>query len=274
MITSLKNDKIKRIRALAAQRRQRNKEKLFFIEGVAAIRAAYRHNWDIEWLIYCPDAQHTAWSTGVIEQTPLSARLEVSEYVLAQLSDRENASALLAVVAQRPDDLARIPLTDDLLVLLLDRPRNPGNLGSTIRSADALGASAVIITGHAADLYDPRTVRAGIGSLFALPVVRVAEHRDLEMWLANARAALGSVQVVATSSHATTPLYSHDLTCPTVVAVGNETVGLSHYFEALCDVYVTIPMYGTASSFNASVSASVFLYEARRQRANRADGRR
>ena len=221
----------------------------------------------MEWLVYCPEAKHTDWASDVIEQTPPPARIEVNEYVLTPLSDRENASEILAIVAEQPDDLARIPLTDDLLVLLLDRPRSPGNLGSTIRSADALGASAIIITGHAADVYDPRAVRASIGTLFALPVVRVQEHQNLEAWLAEARAALGSVQVVATSSHATTPLYAHDLTGPTLVAIGNETVGLSHYFETLCDAYVTIPMYGSVSSFNASVAASVFLYEARRQRA-------
>ena len=267
MITSLKNDKIKLVRALAAQRRQRNKEGLFFIEGVAAIRAAYLYAWDVRWLIYCPEVEHTDWAVNVIAQTPPEARLEVNEYVQTQLSDRDMASELLAVVVQRPDDLARIPLKDDLLVLLLDRPSSPGNLGSTIRSADALGADAVLITGHAADLYDPKTVRASIGSLFALPALRVPEHGDLEAWLATARATLGRVQVVATSSHATVPLYAHDLTGPTVVAIGNETVGLSHYFETLCDAYVTIPMYGSATSFNASVAASVFLYEARRQRA-------
>ncbi len=269
MITSLKNDKIKLVRALAEERRERNKHKLFFIEGVAAIRAAYLYEWDVRWLIYCPEAEHTDWGIDVIAQTPPEARLEVNEYVLTQLSDREMASELLAVVAQRPDDLARIPLKDDLLVLLLDRPGSPGNLGSTIRSADALGADAVLITGHATDVYDPKTVRASIGSLFALPVLRVPEHNVLEAWLAMARDSLGRVQVVATSPHATTPLYDHDLTGPTVVAIGNETVGLSHYFETLCDAYVTIPMYGSATSFNASVAASLFLYEARRQRAQK-----
>ncbi len=270
MITSLKNDKIKLVRALAEERRERNKHKLFFIEGVAAIRAAYLYDWDVRWLIYCPEVEHTDWGIDIIAQTPPEARLEVNEYVLTQLSDREMASELLAVVAQRPDDLARIPLKDDLLVLLLDRPGSPGNLGSTIRSADALGADAVLITGHATDLYDPKTVRASIGSLFALPVLRVPEHAALEAWLATARDTLGRVQMVATSSHATTPLYAHDLTGPTVVAIGNETVGLSHYFETLCDAYVTIPMYGSATSFNASVAASIFLYEARRQRALKA----
>ncbi|HOU13428.1 MAG TPA: TrmH family RNA methyltransferase [Anaerolineae bacterium] len=269
MITSLKNDKIKLVRALAEQRRERNQHKLFFIEGVAAIRAAYLYDWDVRWLIYCPEVEHTEWGLAVIAQTPLEARLEVNEYVLTQLSDREMASELLAVVAQRPDDLARIPLKDDLLVLLLDRPSSPGNLGSTIRSADALGADAVLITGHATDVYDPKTVRASIGSLFALPVLRVPEHDALEAWLATARDALGRVQVVATSSHAKVALYDHDLTGPTVVAIGNETVGLSHYFETLCNAYVTIPMYGSATSFNASVAASIFLYEARRQRAQK-----
>jgi tRNA G18 (ribose-2'-O)-methylase SpoU len=173
---------------------------------------------------------------------------------------------LMAVVAQPVNSLDRVPLTDDLLVLILDRPHSPGNLGSAIRSADALGAQAVLITGHAADLYDPKTVRATMGSLFELPVVTIQGYTELEAWLSQVRARLGKVQVVATSAHAEMQLYEHDLTCATVIVIGNETTGISNYYRDVCDVFLSIPMRGAATSINASVAASVFLYEARRQR--------
>ncbi len=89
MITSLKNDKIKLVRALPQQRRERNRHKLFFIEGVAAIRAAYLYDWDVRWLIYCPEAGRTDWGLEVIAQTPPEARLEVNEYVRSELLLRD-----------------------------------------------------------------------------------------------------------------------------------------------------------------------------------------
>lgn len=268
MITSLKNSKIKLIRGVAIHRRRRTQEGVFFIEGVHAVTAAYRYGWDVRWLIYCPDAVHTEWAQATIERTPPEARVEVSDYVQNELSDRASASELMALVEQREDTLARIPVVDDLLLLLLDRPRSPGNLGSVIRSADAMGAQGVIVMGHAADIYDPKAVRASMGSLFAKPAIRVQRHEVLEAWLVEVRAQLGRLQVVATSAHADRPLYDHDLTGPSVLAIGNEAQGISRYFEALCDTFVTIPMAPeVATSLNASVAASIFLYEASRQRA-------
>ncbi len=218
------------------------------------------------YVFYCPEDPLSEWAQAVISQVPEGRLVPVNTYVKEQLSDRESASELMAVVAQPPNNLDRVPLSSELLVLILDRPHSPGNLGSAIRSADALGAQAVLITGHAADLYDPKTVRATMGSLFELPVVYVQEHTELEAWLSHARARLGQVQVVATSAHAEKQLYEHDLTGPTVIVIGNETTGISQYYREVCDVYLSIPMRGSATSINASVAASVFLYEARRQR--------
>jgi TrmH family RNA methyltransferase len=268
MITSLKNQKVKTIRGVMTNRRRRTQEGVFFIEGVHAVTAAYEQGWEIRRLVYCPDSVVTEWAQAIIARTPPEVRLEVNAYVHEQLSDRSSPSELLAVVEQRPDDLTRLPIADDFLVLLLDRPHNPGNLGSMIRSADALGAQGVIVTGHAADIYDPKTVRASMGSLFVLPTVAIQRHEVLEAWIADVRARLGRLQVVATSAHVDTPLYAHDLTGPTILAIGNEAAGISSYFEALCDHLVTIPMSPeVATSLNASVAASIFMYEALRQRA-------
>jgi 23S rRNA (uridine2479-2'-O)-methyltransferase len=260
------NPRIKQIRAIAADRKDRRKAGLFFAEGVHALNAAYRNGWTIHTLLYAPDAIKSQWAREIVERTPVDARLEVSVTLRDQLSDRESPSELMALIAQRGDDFDRIHLHDRLLVLLLDTPRSPGNLGSAIRSADALGAQGVIITGHAADLYDPKTVRASMGSLFEVPVVRVAEHQQLEDWLAAARAQLGRVQLVATSAHAKQQLFALDLTGPTIIAIGTEETGISNYIESMADAFVSIPMFGSASSLNASVAASICLYEVARQR--------
>ncbi|MCD6285233.1 MAG: rRNA methyltransferase, partial [Anaerolineae bacterium] len=221
MITSLKNAKVRLIRDVMSNRRRRTQEKLFFIEGVHAITAAYDHGWNVQHLITCPDTVRTDWAREIIERTPTENRVEVNEYVQIALSERSSPSELMALAVQRKDDPARIPIVDNVLVLLLDRPHSPGNIGSVIRSADALGAHAVIITGHAADPYDAKAVRASMGSLFALPVVRIQEHAQLEAWIAQTRETLGALQIVATSAHAGEALYEHDLTGPTVLAIGN-----------------------------------------------------
>jgi len=270
MITSLKNAKVRLIRDVAAKRRRRTQEKVFFVEGVHALTAAYRYGWAIRHLFYSPETLRTDWARDIVERTPATSRVEVNAYVQGELSDRASPSELMALVEQRPDDSARIPVVDDLLVLVMDRPSNPGNVGSVVRSGDALGAHAVIITGHAADPYDPKAVRASMGSLFALPVVRIQAHEALEAWIAQVREALGTFQVVATSAHTTNIAYHHDLTGPTALVIGNEARGISNYFETLCDHFVTIPMASeAATSFNASVAASILLYEASRQRAGK-----
>jgi len=183
-------------------------------------------------------------------------RVEVAPELLAELADKESAE-LVAVVALPPDRLDRIPLD---LVVVFDRPATPGNIGTLVRSADAFSASGVVVTGHAADPYDPRAVRASTGSLFALPVVRVPSHREVLAWAA------GAAQVVGTDEHGTVDVADHDLTGPTLLLVGNETAGLSAAWREAADVTVRIPITGAASSLNAAAAGTVVLYEAARQR--------
>jgi tRNA G18 (ribose-2'-O)-methylase SpoU len=143
--------------------------------------------------------------------------------------------------------------------VVFDRPSTPGNIGTLVRSADAFGAHGVIVTGHAADPYDPRAVRASTGSLFALPVVRVPGHREVLDWA-------GRAQLVATDEDGDTDLADADLRGPTVVLIGNETTGLTAAWRESAQRTVRIPITGAASSLNAAVAGTVVLYEAARQR--------
>jgi TrmH family RNA methyltransferase len=188
--------------------------------------------------------------------------------LLARLSGRTDASELLAVVRMRDESFAQIPLRNDLLAVVVDRPGNPGNLGTLIRSCDALGAHGLIVTGHAVDPYDPATITATRGSLFALPVVQAPSHAEVLQWVGSARAHLGGCQLVGTDEHADIALAAHDFTTPTVLVIGNESHGLSRAYRDACDAVVRIPMCGSASSLNVSVAASIAIYEAVRQRAS------
>lgn len=187
--------------------------------------------------------------------------------LLAELGGKdESAPELVAVLEMPEDELSRIPVDDDFLGVLFDRPSGPGNIGTIIRSADAFGAAGVIVTGHAADVYDPKSVRASTGSLFALPAVRVPSQREVVAWLERHRALGQSVTIVGTDEAGTTDLFDADLTGPVLLLVGNETAGLSAAWRGLCDVTVRIPMSGSASSLNAAGAATAVLYEVSRQR--------
>jgi len=122
------------------------------------------------------------------------------------------------------------------------------------------------VTGHAADPYDPKAVRASTGSLFAVPVVRLASHRDVLAWAEGQRVAGRPITIVGTDEHGDADIDDLDLTGPTLLVIGNETAGLSAGWRDSCDVMARIPIGGAASSLNAASAATVTLYEAARQR--------
>jgi 23S rRNA (uridine2479-2'-O)-methyltransferase len=250
--------------ALLENRSKRQRSGELLIQGVRPITMAIRFGWEIRELLYDADARLSDWARETLDAVP-ATRVAVAGPLMAELGGKEEGRPeLLAVVGLPADDLARIPIGPGLLVVVLDRPASPGNVGTVIRSADAFGASGVIVTGHAADIYDPKCVRASTGSLFAVPVVRVASHRPVQAWLTALRP---GVTLVGTDEHGDTDLAGHDFTGPTAVVVGNEAAGLAAAWRQACDRLVRIPMVGAASSLNAATAASITMYECVRQRA-------
>jgi len=260
------NAAFQHIETLRRNRTKRNRSGEFFVEGVRAINQASRNNWTINALVYSRDERLSDWAEGVIAQAGAKTLYELPSGLLEKLSQKEEASELLAIVAMPADDLARIPVRDDLLAVVFDRPASPGNLGTIIRSCDALRVDGVIVTGHAVDLYDPETIRATAGSFFAVPTVRLPSHSELVPWLNGLKRRLPRLRVVGTSAKSQIPIQGHDFTVPTVLLVGSENHGLSENTKALCDVMVTIPMYGSATSLNVACATSILLYEVARQR--------
>jgi TrmH family RNA methyltransferase len=260
------NNAFQHIETLRRNREKRHRQRAFFLEGVRPINQALAHGWTINALVYSRERRLSDWAADILARSAAATHYELPLHLMRKLSQKTETSELLAVVAMPPDDLARIPVDDKLLLVVFDRPASPGNLGTIIRSCDALGARGLVITGHAVDLYDPDTISATTGSLFALPVVRLPSHKDLLPWLERVRAALGKVQVVGTSEKAETDLAAHDFRQPTILAVGNETWGLSAAYTALCAALVRIPMVGVATSLNVACATAIALYEVDRQR--------
>lgn len=265
LIRSTSNVHIKYIRTLCEKRKARNIHYEFFVEGVRAVSEALSHGWNVKKLIFCPSLVRSDWAKKIVAESDPFIHLKISENLHSKLCDR-NDLELMAIISQVEDNFDRIPIKSNLLVIAAENPQNRGNLGTIIRSADAMGAHGVLVIEPAVDLYDPKTVRATMGSLFALPVIRIQNPTIFRSWREHVCAALGALQVVGTSPHATTTIDKVDFTVPTLLVVGNEQSGISKQFETMCDALIAIPMSGSADSLNSAIAASVALYEANRQR--------
>ncbi len=263
-----RNARFQQWEALLGNRSKRSKGREFLVQGVRPISMAVEHGWPVRSVLYDAGRPLSKWARELLGALGAGTeRVAVAAELLAELSEKtDGAPELVAVVGMPPDDLARIAVHRDFLGVLFDRPTQPGNIGAVVRSADAFGADGLIVTGHAADVYDPKSVRATTGSLFALPVVRAPSHREVLDWLDGERARGGPVAVVGTDEHGEADVGEFDLTGPVLLLIGNETAGLSAAWRERCDHVVSIPMTGSASSLNASNAATVVLYEAARQR--------
>jgi 23S rRNA (uridine2479-2'-O)-methyltransferase len=262
-----RNARFQQWESLLTNRTKRHRLGEFLVHGVRPITLAVEHGWPLAAVLHRDDRELSTWARDVLGATT-AERIAVSPGLMRALADRDAAAdgdvpEILAVARTRPDDLARITLGADGLVVVFDRPASPGNLGTLIRSADAFGARGVIVCGHAADLWDPRTVRASTGSLFALPCLQVAGPPEVLAWL---DAADVVAAVVGTDESGPARLPETDLTGPTVLVVGNETAGMSAGWREACTQLVRIPIGGGASSLNAASAATIVLYEAARQR--------
>ena len=266
MRVTSRNARFQQWAALLENRSKRQRSGEFIVQGVRPITLALRNGWPIGAVLYDADGATSQWAAEILG-TVAAPKVAVAPELMHELGGKTDAAPELLVVAALPaDDLARIPAGLGMLAAVFDRPASPGNLGTLIRSADAFGASGVIVTGHAADVYDPRSVRASTGSLFSLPVVRVPSHRPVLDWVQALRAGGVDVNVVGTDEHGDLDVADVDFTRPTLLAVGNETAGLSAAWRDACDHLARIPMLGTASSLNAAMAASIALYESARQR--------
>jgi len=261
-----RNARFQQWQSLLGNRAKRQRSGEFLVQGVRPISLAAASGWPLHALIYDAGRPLSDWAQQLL-RTVDSVHVAMAPDLLAELGEKADSQPELVAVAGLPrDDLDRIPADEGFLGVVLDRPASPGNIGSIIRSADAFGAHGVIVTGHAADVYDPRSVRASTGSLFAVPVVRCASHREVAGWLAARRARGWPVVLAGADEHGGQAVFDADFTGPTLLVVGNEGTGLSGGWRELCDRLVSIPMTGAASSLNAASAATAVLYEAARQR--------
>jgi 23S rRNA (uridine2479-2'-O)-methyltransferase len=245
---------------LKRNRTRRHQSGECFVEGVRPIQRLVASGWPIRSVWSDRRRRLSSWAEEIVRASGAERHYQAAPELMERLSDREEPSELVMVAATPRTALADLALPDDLLVLVLDRPSSPGNLGTAVRSADAFGAHAVVVSGHAADPFDPRAIRASMGSVFGVPLAAIAGPNELADWLAGRP----GVAVLGTDSAGDVALRDADLRRATVVVMGNEGAGLSYRFRELCTGVVRIPV--RTDSLNMAMAASILLYEAAGQR--------
>jgi TrmH family RNA methyltransferase len=253
---------VRRLRRLVRKRAERWDEGVCVIEGPDLIEAALDSGVDFEALYVDAASVDDVTVVAVIER---ARRAGVGVFcldtgVLENVADAKTPQPLIAAVHFRVVTLSDIDASG--LVLVLDNVRDPGNAGTIIRSADAAGAVAVVLTGDSVDPFNPKTLRASAGSAFHVSIVMASFDETLSHFRD-----LG-VRSYATVVHGGTPFRRTDLSGPCVVVIGNESAGLDATTVAQCDESLTIPMAGRSESLNAGVAASLIAFEALRQRSD------
>ena len=262
-----KNNDYQRFEVLKTNRNKRYKYNEFLVESVRSLKEAAANGWHIRSLIY--DRNNLSdWAKNMIHTVRTEVNYNLTPALLQELSGKADTSELMAVIRMREDSLEQVPLSANPFIVLFDRPSNKGNLGTMIRSCDALGVDMLVITGHAIDLYEPDVVVAAMGSFFNLPVVRVEDNKSLYQYIDGLKQKYPDFKVVGTTAHKENPVWQVDLSAPVMLMMGNETMGLNKAFKEYCDVLCTIPMSekSYATSFNVSCAGTVLMYEITRQR--------
>lgn len=257
LVTSLTNPTVKAVRGLHL-RKEREQSGLFVAEGLKIVTEAVELGHAPRILMYGKEAEGHPLLKRAIQAT-LAARgevIEVTQDILAKVSRRDNPQAVVAVFAQVFAPLASLDPAAATCFVALHRVRDPGNLGTIVRTADAAGCGAVILVGDCCDPFSVEAVRATMGSIFAVPIVKATETEFAD-WRAS-----WPGSVVGTLLSADVDHRQATYTKPAMILMGNEQQGLTPEMAALCDVNVKIPMRGRADSLNLSVATGIMIYAA------------
>lgn len=254
-ITSSSNSKIKLVRSLQLSSKNRKSEAAFVAEGVRLLEEALSVGWPMEFVLY--DETLSKRGLQIVAELQSVKKAEVFEIIpelMAEISDTETPQGILAVLKRQAVALPPSPT----FVVIADQIRDPGNMGTLLRTAEAAGADAVLIAAETVDAFSPKVVRAGMGAHFHLPIQHVS-------WT-EIRKYLRDLPVFLAESEGGIPLWEADLRQPCALLIGGEAFGASQEGDDTATQHVTIPMRGRAESLNAAIAAGILMAEVLRQR--------
>lgn len=250
-----------RVRRLAT-RRYREQEGVCYVEGIRPVLDAIESGVSLEALLVCPDLLRSEVALRMVQEqeasgVPVAA---LSRASFEHLSDRDNPVGLGAIVRWVPLPLEKLAVGPGTLLVMAEDLHDPGNLGTLLRTVDAIGGNGVAIVGASTDPTHPKCLKASMGTIFRVPVARAANVEDFLRWAKERQ-----VWTVATTARRGSTFWSLKYRRPLVLLLGSEGEGLRQETIQAADAVARVPMWGTASSLNVGVAAGVLLYEIRRQ---------
>jgi len=255
-ITAFSNPLIKRVRNLR-DKKHRREEGLFLAEGLRILTEAHEAGRVPEYLFYARDMAGHALVRSLVDATEAKGgwAVETNADILSKLSGKDNPGAVVGVYPDFAVTLADLDRSSAGIWLVAERLRDPGNLGTILRTADAVGAGGLILIDDCVDPFSVEAVRASMGALFTVPVAR-SSWGDFLVWLRKGPGQLVGLSL-DTEHDYRAPLY----TAPTFLLTGNEAQGMPGFMAEACDLLVKIPMLGKADSLNAAIATAVMAYE-------------
>jgi TrmH family RNA methyltransferase len=254
-VTSFSNETVKRLRSLR-DKKHRRAEGLFLAEGLRIIAEARDSGRLPEIVAFSKEGGGHPLAAEIIEATEGAGgeAIETTPDILSKMSGKDNPQMLLGAYRQPETSLERIDRTKAPLWIVVQALRDPGNIGTILRTGDAVGAGGLILVDDCADAYSVEAVRASMGAIFTQKVA-TARWQDFIAWLR-----LSEGQLVGTSLKTTQDYLEADYVQPCFLLIGNEQQGLPAHYEAECDLLVKIPMAGRADSLNAAMAAAVMAF--------------
>ena len=258
VITSFGNDTVKLIRSLR-DRKARRESGLFLAEGLRILTEAAGSGLIPEIIAFAPAGAAHPLAREIIEATEAAGgeAIETSPDILAKMSGKDNPGLILGAYRQPATDLAAIDRAAAPLWIVAQALRDPGNIGTILRTGDATGAGGLILIDDCADPYSVEAVRASMGAVFT-QAIATARWEEFVPWLRH-----GPGQLVGTSLRTDTDYLAATYEQPCFLLIGNESQGLPADYEAECDSLVKMPMLGRADSLNAAVAAAVMAFQVR-----------
>lgn len=260
-ITSKENSVIKHLRSLS-EPKYRQKGKAFLIEGVKMVEEALRDNLGVKMVVAAPSlVQHHGKGVLKLAESRSVEVIWISERLLDMIAESKTPQPVMAVVRMKEHTEQELLAHSSRFIVVAHQLQDPGNLGTIIRTAEAVGASGVAVTPNTVDPFNAKAIRASMGSILHLPIVHVG---DVSVFIK--KCTQNGFQTVATVLTGEKTHFDIDLTKPTAVILGQEGAGLPQDLIADIDFRVRIPMAETIDSLNVATAAAVILYEALRQK--------
>jgi len=256
-ITSIHNPKIQRVRALLGRRSEREEQSAYVVEGVRLLEEAAVAQLRPQLLLFTPDLPARAQQLVLTFQEAGVECLPLTPALFASVAGTESPQGLLAVL---PLPAPQLPPQPNFVVIA-DNLRDPGNLGTLLRTSAAAGAQAVLLSPGCADAFSPKVVRSAMGAHFRLPLWAAAWD-EMTAWITQ-----HSLSIFLADANLGRPYWQVDLRSPLALVIGSEAEGPGPQSAALASGYLSIPMPGRVESLNAAVAAGILLFEVARQRA-------